>query len=74
MSIKSTKIITRAQAEEMYIEFELEPLLEGLKESLRAKVTKLSDSKLEDTLDKITTDIFSNYIIRDDYDNDDNDW
>ena len=66
MSIKSTREITREQAEQMYVDFTLEPLLDGLKESLMAKVSEFSDNKLEDILDEITTDIFSNYLIRDD--------
>ena len=76
MSIKSTRTITRAEAEQMYVDFRLEPF----REQLKSKAESLGDTELENTLDEITTDYFSNYIIRDcdDCDDDcehcDNNW
>jgi len=64
MSIKSTKIITREQAEKLYVSFKMERLEKHLRKNFEEELLNMNDERLGDTLDEITTCKFSNYLIQ----------
>ncbi len=65
MSIKSTIILTREEAENMYKSFRLDEMREQIEKQFKHELIELNDEELGDKLDEITTDIFSNYLVDD---------
>ncbi len=61
MGIRSTRTLTREDAEYLYVEFKLDSIRSGFEEEVKL----LNNTELGDTLDEITTDIFSNYLVVD---------
>jgi hypothetical protein len=65
MGVKSTKDLTRQQAEAMFVELKLPEA----KRQLRSEVALLDDKQLEDVLEKLNDKAndgegFENYIIK----------
>ena len=65
MGIKSTRRLTRKEAEELYKDFRLNATKEQLERQINIELAHLNDYDLGNTLDRITTDISSNYLVDD---------
>lgn len=66
MSIKSTVTLTRKEAEDMFIEFRVNKMRKRLDRQIKRELEGYDDRQLGDALDVMTDDIFSNYQVCDD--------
>ena len=65
MGIRSTRTITREEAEWLYEDFKLEAIKKEIQKEIKEELSLLDNEALGDALDEITTDIFSNYLVVD---------
>ena len=65
MGIRSTRTLTRKEAEWLYEDFKLEAIRKELEKEVKIELSLLDNEALGDALDEITTDIFSNYLVVD---------
>lgn len=70
MGVKSTVTLSRSTAESKYVDLVLDEQIERLKRSIRSSVVLMSNSALEDALERENDKAndgegFENYIIQD---------
>ena len=65
MSIKSTKTLTRLEAENLYKHFRIEKINIETRIKLNTELICMDDEELGNKLDEISTDSFSNYLVED---------
>ena len=65
MGIRSTRTLTRKEAECLYEHFKLEEIRKKIEREIKYELSLLDNEALGDVLDNITTDIFSNYLVVD---------
>ena len=65
MGIKSTRTLTRKEAERLYENYKLEAIRKEIEKEIKYELLLLDNEALGDALDEITTDIFSNYLVVD---------
>jgi len=63
MGIRSTRTLTRKEAECLYEHFKLEEIRKKIEREIKYELSLLDNEALGDVLDNITTDIFSNYLV-----------
>ena len=66
MSIKSTVTLSRKEAEDMFIEFRLNKVRKRLDRQIKRELEDYDNCQLGDALDVMTDDIYSNYQVCDD--------
>ena len=67
MGIRSTRTLTRKEAEWLYEDYKLEAIRKEIKNEIKNELSLLDNEALGDALDGITTDIFSNYLVVDEH-------
>lgn len=69
MSVKSTRTLSRQDAEERYVELRIEPVVQQIRAAIRVEAASKSDQDLEDDLERLNDaahagEGFENYLIQ----------